>query len=70
MIIEDELKATLLMSSLPPSWETFVKIVCNVPTVAVKYSSVTMAILTEATRMKSFANNSANDAYVVQSLVD
>ena len=28
-IIEDELKAMLLMSSLPSSWETFVTIVCN-----------------------------------------
>jgi hypothetical protein len=29
MMIDDELKALLLMSSLPPSWETFVKTVCN-----------------------------------------
>jgi hypothetical protein len=29
MTIDDELKALLLMSSLPPSWETFVTTVCN-----------------------------------------
>ena len=52
---EDELKAMLLMSSFPPSWET-----------AIKYSSITSAILTEATRRKSFVNDSAKDAYYVQ----
>ena len=39
--IEDELKAMLLMSSLPPSWETFFTTVCNVSTAAMKYSEVT-----------------------------
>jgi hypothetical protein len=29
MTIDDELKALLLMSSLPLSWETFVTTVCN-----------------------------------------
>ena len=32
MTIEDELRAMLLMSSLPSSWETFVAIVCNAST--------------------------------------
>ena len=29
MMIQDKLKALLLMSSLPPSWEIIVTIVCN-----------------------------------------
>ena len=65
-IIEDELKAMLLMSSLPPSWETFVTTVCNASTMTIKYSSVTSTILTEAAQRKLFANDLANDAYVVQ----
>ena len=69
-IIEDELKAILLMSSLPLSWETFVSIVCNASTTVVKYSSVTSAILTEAAWSKSFVNGSVNDAYVVQGPTD
>ena len=65
MTIKDKLKAMLLMSSLPPSWETFVTTLCNTSTAAVKYSSVKNAILTEAARRKSFANDSANDAYIL-----
>ena len=68
--IEDELRAMLLMSSLPPSWETFVTTVCNASTAGVKYSSITSAILTEAARRKSFANDLASDAYVVQGSTD
>ena len=36
--IEDELRAMILMSSLPSSWETFVTTVCNTSTTAIKYS--------------------------------
>ena len=68
--IEDELRAMLLMSSLPSSWETFVRTVCNASTTAVKYSEVTSAILTEAARRKSFAKDSADEAYVVQGSTD
>ena len=70
MTIEDELRAMLLMSSLPSSWETFVTIVCNALTTVVKYSEVTSAILTEAARRNSFAKDSANKVYVVQSSTD
>ena len=66
MKIEDELRGMWLISSLPPSWETFVIIVSNASTAAVKYSEVTSAILTEAARRKSFAKDSADEAYVVQ----
>ena len=66
--IEDELRAMLLMSSLPASWETFVTTVCNASITVVKYSEVTSAILTEAARRKSFAKDSAYKAYVVQGL--
>ena len=68
--IEDELRAMLLMSSLPSSWETFVTTVCNASTTVVKYSGVSSAILTEATRRKSFAKDLADEAYVVQGLTD
>ena len=68
--IEDELRAMMLMSSLPPYWETFVTTVCNSSTTAVKYSEGTSAILTEANRRKSFAKDSADEAYVVQGSVD
>ena len=68
--IEDELKAMILMSSLPSSWETFVTTVCNASTTAVKYSKVTSAILTEAARRKSFTKDSAKEAYVVQGSTD
>ena len=44
--IENELRAMILMSSLPPSWETFVRTVCNASSAAIKYSKVTSAILT------------------------
>ena len=47
MTIEDELRAMLLMSSLPSSWETFVTTMCNASTTVVKYSEVKSAILTE-----------------------
>ena len=60
--IEDELRAMMLMSSLPSSWETFVTVV--------KYSEVTSTIVTEVTRRKSFAKDSADKAYVVQGSVD
>ena len=70
MTIEDELRAMILMSSLPSSWETFVTTVCNASTIAIKYSKVMSAILTEAARRKSFTKDSAEEAYVVQSSID
>ena len=69
-IIEDELRALFLMSSLPSSWETFVETLSNASTTAVKYSEVTSTILTEAARRKSFAKDSADEAYVVQGSAD
>jgi hypothetical protein len=65
MTIDDELKALLLMSTLPPSWETFVTTVCNVSTAAVKYSETTNSILSEDARRKMFIQNSASEAYTV-----
>ena len=70
MTIEDELRAMLLMFSLPPSWETFVRTVCNASIAAMKYSEVTSAILMEATQRKSSAKDSADEAYVLQGLAD
>ena len=68
--IEDELRAMILMNSLPSSWETFVTNVCNASTTAIKYSEVTSAILTEAARRKSFNKDSVEEAYVVQGSTD
>ena len=45
MTIEEELKAFLLMCSLPPSWESFVTTVCNALIVVIKYSEVMSSIL-------------------------
>ena len=70
MTIEDELKAMLLMSSLPPSWETFVTTVCNVSAPAVKYSEVTSSILAEVAQIKSFVDDLASDTYVVWGLAN
>jgi hypothetical protein len=44
MTINDELKALLLMSNPPPSWETFLTTVCNASATAVKYSETTRSI--------------------------
>jgi hypothetical protein len=70
MMIDDELKARLLMSTLPPSWETFVTTVCNASAAAVKYSETTRSILSEDARRKTFIQNSASEAYTVQSTGD
>jgi hypothetical protein len=70
MTIDNELKALLLMSSLPPSWETFVTTVCNASATAVKYSETTSSILSENARRKTFVQNSANEAYTVQGTGD
>ena len=42
--IEDKLREMLLMSSLPPSCETFATTVCNASTTTVKYSEVTRSL--------------------------
>ena len=68
--IEDELRAMILRSNLPSSWETFVTTVCNASTTAIKYSEVTSTIVTEAARRKSFTKDSAEEAYVVQGSTD
>jgi hypothetical protein len=70
MTIDDELKALLLMSTLPPSWETFITTVCNASAAAVKYSETTSSILSEDARRKTFVQNTASEAYTVQSTGD
>jgi hypothetical protein len=70
MTIDDELKALLLMSSLPPSWETFVTTVCNASATVVKYFETTSSILSEDARRKTFVQNSENEAYTVRSTGD
>ena len=58
------------MTTLPPSWDTFVTTVCNALTSVVKYSEVKSAIMTEAARRKSFAKYSPDKAYLVQGSAD
>jgi hypothetical protein len=70
MTIDDELKALLLMSTLPASWETFVTTVCNASTAAVKYSETTSSIVSEDARRKTFVQNLGSEAYTVQSTGD
>jgi hypothetical protein len=70
MTIDDELKALLLMSSLPPSWETFVTTVCNSSALAIKYFETTSSILPEDTQRKTFVHNSVSEAYTIQSMGD
>ena len=61
MTIDDELMALLLMSSVPPLWETFGTTMCNVSSASLKYSKITSSILMEATQRKSFVHNSASE---------
>jgi hypothetical protein len=70
MTIDDELRTLLLMSTLPPSWETFVTTVCNASAAIVKYSETTSSILSEDAWRKTFVQNSASEAYTVQSTGD
>jgi hypothetical protein len=70
MTIDDELKALLLMNSCRPSWETFVTTVCNTSATALKYSETTISIFPEDARRKTFVQNSASEAYTVQSMGD
>jgi hypothetical protein len=70
MTIDDELKALVLMSSLPPSWETFVTTIYNASVTAVKYTETTSSILSEDARRKTFIQISASEAYTVQSTGD
>ena len=56
MMIEDESKSMLLMSSLPPSWETFVTPVCDTLVIVVKYSKIMSSILSKYARRKTFVH--------------
>jgi hypothetical protein len=55
------------MSSLPPCRETFVTTISKVSTAAVETTS---SILSKDTRRKTVVQNSANEAYTVQSTGD
>ena len=52
MTIEDELRALIFLSSLPPSWETFVTTICNASTTAMTYASATGSIISGDGRRK------------------
>ena len=70
MTIEEELRGFILLSSLPPSWETFLMTICNASTIAMTYASMTGSILSEDARRKSFKQSTSGEAYVVQDTCD
>jgi Trp operon repressor len=70
MTIEEELRALILLSNLPPSRETFVTTICNATSTAMTYASATGAILSEDARRKLFEQNTSRDAYTVQNIGD
>ena len=47
MTIEEEMRAHVLVYSLPPSWETFVIIMCNESGVVLQYFEAKESILTK-----------------------
>ena len=47
MTIEEGLRALVLLSCLPPSWETFVMTICNASSMEITYASATGFILSE-----------------------
>ena len=65
MTIEEELRALILMISLPPTWETFVITICNTFTTTMTYASTTEDILSEDAQRKSFEHNMSSEAYAV-----
>ena len=64
--IEDELNALVLMSNMPPSWETYVTTVCNASKMIINYSKSKSLILTKDVGRRSFVHDSAKDTFVVQ----
>ena len=70
MTIEEELRALILLSSLPPSWETFVTMIYNASSTTMTYAFATRAILSEDARRKSFEQNTSGEAYAVQDTSD
>ena len=66
MSIEDKLRALILLSNLPPSWETFVTTICNASIMAMTYASATGSIISEDARHKSFEQSISGEAYIVQ----
>ena len=70
MTIDEEIKALLLMISLPPPWETFATILWNASATTIKYYEVTNSILSKDAQRKTFVQDSASDAFMVQSTSD
>ena len=64
MTIEDDRKALVLMSNLPPSRETFVTTVCNTGA-TMQYPKVKSSMLIEDAQRKLFLHDLARDIYVV-----
>ena len=70
MTIDKELHALIMMSSMPPSWETFVTTISNASTTAMNYASAIRSILIEDARRRSFKKTSSGEAYAVQDTGD
>ena len=64
--ISEEVRALILMSSMPPSWETFVTVVYNASFTRMTYAFVTCSIHSEDACRKTFVQTTSCEAYVVQ----
>ena len=69
-MIEEELRSLVLMSNLPPSWETYVTTMCNTSGPVVNYSKAKSSILTKDAQRSSFIHDSTKDSFVVWSSAD
>ena len=72
MKINDELSALMLMSILPPSWQTFVATMCNSSLTNITYSIATNSITFEDARRKWFVYTTLGEGetYAIQTKVD
>ena len=72
MMIDKRLCAFILMSRVPPSWETFISMVCNASTPNITYASgFTMgSIMSDDIWRKLFVEMASSEAYVVQDTGD
>ena len=68
MTIEEELRALILLNSLPSSRETFVMTICNASFTEMTYPSTTGTILSKDARRKSFEHNRSGEAYAIQEI--
>ena len=67
MTMDDELKAVLLLCTLPTSWDTFCIAISNsAPKGKLVYTDISGALLSEEIRRKSMVSSQVGDAYNVR----